>query len=74
LIPYVEKLLAVKLRDGVELSEYENVENTTPRGGLRNAECFLDGGCGIRERVVPKELRNMASDRVVHPRDLLNPV
>jgi hypothetical protein len=74
LVPYVEKLLAVKLRDGAELAKYENVENATPRGGLRNVECFSDGGRGIRERVVPKELRNMASDRVVLPRDLLNPI
>jgi hypothetical protein len=73
LIPYVEKLLAMKLRDGAELPKHQNVENATPRGGLRNAECFSDGGRGIRERVVPKELRNMASDRVVLLRDLLNP-
>jgi hypothetical protein len=38
LIPHVEKLLAVKLRDGIELVEYESVEYATPCGGLRNAE------------------------------------
>jgi hypothetical protein len=74
LVPHVEKLLAVKLRDGAELAEDEDIENATPLGGLRNTECFAHGGRGIRERVVPKELRNVASDRVVLIRDLLNPL
>jgi hypothetical protein len=32
LIPYVEKLSAVKFRDEVELGEYENVEYATALG------------------------------------------
>jgi hypothetical protein len=61
-MPHVEKLLAVKLRNGVELVEYPNVEYATPRGGLRNAERFSGGRhSGIREHVVPTTLWHKCS-------------
>jgi hypothetical protein len=53
LIPHVEKPLAVKLRDGSELAENQDVEHATPCGGLRNAERFSHGRRWLRERVVP---------------------
>jgi hypothetical protein len=72
LIPHIEKLFFVKLRDGLELWEYENVEHTTARGRVCNAERFSDGRRGMRERMMPKQLRNMVSYGIVNLRDLLN--
>jgi hypothetical protein len=56
----------------MELGEHENVEHATALGGFWNPERFSDYGRGIRERVVPKQLRNMPLDGWVDLSDLLN--
>jgi hypothetical protein len=67
-IPHIEKLFFVKLRDGSELWEYENVEHATSCGRVWNPERFSDG----RRGVMPKQLGNMVSYGIVHLRNLLN--
>jgi hypothetical protein len=53
LLPHIEEIFAMELRDGPESAEYKDVEHTTTLGRFFNTKPFSDFGRRFIELVKP---------------------
>ena len=72
MLPHLEEICALEIRDGSELAEYKDVEHTTALLWFGNTERFSDFGGRVLELVVPKQIRDMAFYGLMLFRDLVN--